>query len=55
MRPPPREPQVVIDQLEQTLRPLNPRVFDVEAADQMTRVFIEIERALASGSNTARP
>jgi hypothetical protein len=54
MRPPPRAAQVVIDQLEQTLRPLNPRVFDVEAPEQMTRVFMEIERALASGGG-ARP
>jgi hypothetical protein len=40
-----RTPQIV-DQLEGTLKPLNPKVFDVDTPEQMTKVFIEIEKML---------
>ncbi len=36
----------VIDQLASTLKPLNPKIFDVETSEQMTRALIEIEKAL---------
>ncbi len=35
-----------VDQLESTLKPLRPKVFDVETADQMTKALAEIEQAL---------
>jgi hypothetical protein len=41
-----RPPQDVIDQLEATLKPLSPKVFDVETPEQMTRALAGIERAL---------
>ncbi len=37
-----------IDQLESTLKPLNPKVFDVETPEQMARALAEIEKALLS-------
>jgi hypothetical protein len=39
-------PQDVVDQLAATLKPLAPKVFDVQTAEQMTRVLAEIEKAL---------
>jgi hypothetical protein len=41
-----RTNQYVVDQLEGTLKPLRPKVFDVETAEEMSRVFGEIEKAL---------
>jgi hypothetical protein len=41
-----RPPQDVIDQLEATLKPLSPKVFDVETPEQMTRALADIERVL---------
>jgi hypothetical protein len=41
-----RPPQNVIDQLEATLKPLGPKVFDVETPEQMTRALAEIEKTL---------
>jgi hypothetical protein len=35
-----------LDQLEATLKPLNPKVFDVGSPEQMTKSLVEIERAL---------
>jgi hypothetical protein len=43
------------DQLEATLKPLSPKVFDVETPEQMTRAIAEIEKALlTSGEQTSR-
>lgn len=39
-------PQQTVDQLEPTLKPLNPKVFDVETAEQITKALIEIHKAL---------
>ena len=39
-------PQDVIDQLEATLKPLSPKVFDVEKPEQITKALAEIEKAL---------
>jgi hypothetical protein len=39
-------PQDVVDQLEATLKPLSPKVFDVERPEQMTRALAEIEKTL---------
>jgi hypothetical protein len=39
-----RLPQDVIDQLEATLKPLAPRVFDVETPEQMAKALSEIEK-----------
>lgn len=44
-----RPPQDIVDQLEATLRPLRPKVFDVETPQQMTRALAEIEKALLTG------
>jgi hypothetical protein len=41
-----RPPQDVVDQLEATLKPLRPKVFDVETPEQTTRALAEIEKAL---------
>jgi hypothetical protein len=41
-----RPPQDVIDQLEATLKPLSPKVFDVETPEQMTKALADIEKAL---------
>ena len=50
-----RPPQDVVDQLEATLKPLRPKVFDVETPEQMTRALAEIEKALlASGGRSSR-
>ena len=38
--------QSVVDQLEPTLKPLSPRVLDVETPEQMTRALAEILKAL---------
>lgn len=38
----------VIDQLEATLKPLSPKVFDVETPEQMEKAFVEIDNALLS-------
>jgi hypothetical protein len=40
-----RPPQVV-DQLEATVKPLNPKVFDVDTPEQMTKVFVEMQKML---------
>jgi hypothetical protein len=39
-------PQEVIDQLEGTLKPLSPKVFDVETPEQMTKALAEALKAL---------
>ena len=41
-----RPPEDVVDQLEATLKPLSPKVFDVGTPEQMTRALAEIEKAL---------
>jgi hypothetical protein len=38
--------QGVVDQLEVTLKPLAPKVFDVETPEQMTKALTEIEKSL---------
>jgi len=38
--------QDVVDQLESTLKPLGPKVFDVETPEQMTKALAEIEKVL---------
>jgi len=44
-----------LDQLEATLKPLNPKVFDVETPEQMTKALAEIEKALlASNGRSSR-
>jgi hypothetical protein len=35
------------DQLEGTLKPLSPKVFDVSSPDQVTKAFVEIEKSLS--------
>ena len=55
-RGPPREPQygnhqqTAPDQLAATLKPLNPKIFDVETPDQMARALAEVEKALRTAS-----
>ncbi len=39
-------PQEISDQLEATLKPLSPKVFDVETPEQMSRALAEIEKAV---------
>lgn len=39
-------PADVVDQLEGTLKPLSPKVFDVEKPEQATKAMAEIEKAL---------
>jgi hypothetical protein len=47
--------QEIIDQLEATLKPLSPKVFDVETPEQMTKALAEIEKALlASNGQSSR-
>ncbi len=41
-----REPAPAIDQLEGTLKPLKPKVFDVEKPEQVTKALADIEKAL---------
>lgn len=41
-----RNPQEGDDQLESTLKPLKPKVFDVETAEEMSRALSEIEKGL---------
>ena len=36
----------IVDQLAGTLKPLNPKIFDVETPDQITKVFAEVARVL---------
>ncbi len=43
-----RPPQEVVDQLEATLKPLSPKVFDVETPEQITKALGEIEKSLAA-------
>jgi hypothetical protein len=43
-----RLPVSSMDELEGTLKPLKPKVFDIDAPDQMSRVVEEIQRALAA-------
>lgn len=40
-------PLPIVDQLEGTLKPLKPKVFDVEKPEQVTKALAEIEKALA--------
>ncbi len=40
----------VVDQLEPTLKPLNPKVFDVETPEQMTKALAEVEQLLLGGA-----
>lgn len=40
--------ELAIDQLAATLKPLNPRIYDVETPDQMSRAFAEIGEAILS-------
>ena len=50
-----RPPQDVIDQLAATLKPLRPKVFDVETPEQTTRALAEIEKALlTAGGQSSR-
>ena len=50
-----RPPQDVVDQLEPTLKPLRPKVFDVETPEQTTRALAEIEKALlTTGGRSSR-
>jgi hypothetical protein len=41
-----RPPQEVVDQLEATLKPLGPKVFDVATPEEMTKALGEIEKSL---------
>lgn len=41
-----RPPQEVVDQLEATLKPLRPKVFDVARPEEVTKVLDEIESSL---------
>lgn len=41
-----RPPQEVVDQLEATLKPLRPKVFDVAMPEEVTKALEEIERLL---------
>ena len=41
-----RPPREVVDQLESTLKPLSPKVFDVQTPDQFTKALGEIEKSL---------
>lgn len=43
-----RPSQDVVDQLEATLKPLNPKIFDVSTPEQMTRALADIEKALVT-------
>jgi hypothetical protein len=38
--------QYVVDQLESTLKPLGPKVFDIQTPEQMTTALADIEKAL---------
>ncbi len=42
--------RAVVDQLEPTLKPLNPKVFDVQTPEEMTKAIAEIEKALMISS-----
>ncbi len=46
-------PSFAFDQLEATLKPLGPKVLDVETPLQMTRLFVDIERSFSSESRAA--
>ena len=50
-----RPPQDVVDQLEATLKPLSPKVFDVETPEQMTRALAEITKALLTSDGQSSP
>jgi hypothetical protein len=45
-----RNPQEVFDQLERTLKPLSPKVMDVETPAQVTKALAEIEKALEANA-----
>lgn len=49
-----RIPQDVVDQLEATLKPLAPKVFDVATPEQMTKALAEIEKALLAPDKPSR-
>src|SRR5579862_5431252 len=46
-----RPSQYVVDQLEATLKPLSPKVFDVSTPEQMTRVLAAMEKVFSSGEH----
>jgi hypothetical protein len=47
--------QYVVDQLEATLKPLGPKVFDIQTPEQMTKVLAEIKKAfLTSEGQSSR-
>ena len=48
-----RPPQEVIDQLEATLKPLAPKVFDVENPEEIARALAEIEKEIQAGPTAA--
>jgi hypothetical protein len=50
-RPFERPGEDVIDQLQATLKPLNPKVFDVESPEQMRHAIAEIQRIVAAASH----
>jgi hypothetical protein len=41
-----RAPRDAVDQLEATLKPLNPKVFDVESPEELIKAFAEINKTL---------
>jgi hypothetical protein len=41
-------PHEAPDQLEATLKPLSPKVYDATTPDQVTKAFSDIEKSLAS-------
>jgi hypothetical protein len=47
-------PSQDVDQLEATLKPLSPKVFDAETPAQMTRALAEIEKLLTSDGRSSR-
>ena len=50
LRLPPPEP----DRLAGTLKPLSPKVFEVETPEQMAKAIVEIEKALSSEGRPSR-
>jgi hypothetical protein len=50
-----RRRQDVVDQLEATLKPLNPKVFDVETPEEIARAIAEIAKALPGLARQSSP
>lgn len=50
-----RLPQEIVDQLAPTLKPLRPKVFDVETPEQMTKALAEIEKSLLTMDGKSSP